>query len=216
MAKEKKRASKIKSRAVKVHHLLLIQKELLKKTKKFTSGKEPYLWLIRRSGHMQSFENATAGRFDFVHSDGNTRYIELTPSKLLHFDLPDRTAKVYVCHEDFPTPLTEDPVVTTEQIGISMEKTMADYNKFKLKEAQAISSGKIKVFLAIGGMVCLIALGITIVPSTFWEKIFHAGQPVVEQKIEENVTKPMLGMFMLIPQGVTRWKLWKKKKKKKC
>lgn len=118
--------------------------------------KEPILILMRRGKKTEFYENATGGVFLYKHTDGEERTIILHPSNIRTFPNGKRTFEGYICHEDFPLPLPEDPVITAETVGIAVEKTMHDVKKWKSTELTA--KGKMIQKIAIGIAIIIIAV----------------------------------------------------------
>lgn len=166
-----------KSKVNKITSLIQIHKGLIKRKQTLTDFKEPVVWLIRRSFNMEFFEKQVSSHFTFIHSDGETRKIELTPSRMISMDYGNRKVRTYILFEDSPLPIPEDPIVTTELLAISQEKSMHDLNKFKLKEAKIKSGAMFKIFLGAAIVAIAIALAVMLIPQSFWEKVF-AKKPV--------------------------------------
>jgi hypothetical protein len=134
---------------------------------------EPVMILMRRTGKAEFFEKATAGEFKFTHSDGEERNIILTPRFMQTFEYGKNQFKGFVCHEDFPMPLPEDPVLTTEMMGIIIEKTLNDMKKWKTEEWKAKTNFYWKVIIGIA-----ILAGMYILYKMLIEK-----QPVTPQEV---------------------------------
>lgn len=116
--------------------------------------KEPVLILMRRNQNAEFFENATKGKFEFSHSDGETRYIYLTPKYLQSFPYGKKNFRGYICHEDFAIPLPAEPEITAETIGTVIDKTLNDIRNWKAQEYKAQGAMWFKIAL---GIVALIA-----------------------------------------------------------
>lgn len=192
----KKEKNKEQSQAKRIRELLHVHKGLFKKKQSLTDFNEPILFLIRRDKNIEFYEKATKGEFTFTHSDGKERKIDLIPSQQLAMDYAGRKTRCYWCHEDYPIPLPEDPLVTSEIVAISQEKSMHDINKFRLKEEQIKSGSKIKFVLAIAGLVLAIALAIMLIPESWWDKILPA------KEVAQAAPVPVLGMVRRIK---TKW-----------
>ena len=138
-------------------------KNLLRKHKRFIGTyldtvdfEEPIMMFARRSGKVEWYERATQGQFRFKHSEGDERFITLTSKKLMNFDYGKKTFKGYWCHEDYPTPLPEEPVVTAEIFTIAQEKTLNSINKFEAQKLRATGDMWKKVLLAIAVIIAII------------------------------------------------------------
>lgn len=117
------------SRAKKIRILFKKNKGLIKDKEAMTEFKEPVVMLMRRSRAVEFFEDASKGEFIFKHSDGKTRSIYLEPSQQVSFDYGKRKFRGYICHEDYPLPLPEIPIVTADTINMIVEKSMMDLKK---------------------------------------------------------------------------------------
>lgn len=136
------------------------RKMILKKKKTLFSSvldtvdfKEPILILMRRTQQAEFFENATKGEFEYEHSDGTTRKIFLTPKYLQAFPYGKTTFRGYICHEDSPLPLPNEPEITTETIGIAIDKTLNDINNWKAKEWTAKGNFFWKIAIGIVSII---------------------------------------------------------------
>lgn len=146
-----------KSQARKIRWVFKKYKKLIKKYYETSNFKEPILILMRRNGKATFFENATKGQFDYEHSDGTTRFLMLTPEKRQTFEYGQKEFKGYICHEDHPLPLPEEPLITTEMFGLAIEKTLNDIKKWKAEEVRAKSE-----YIRSIGTVIAITLGLFI------------------------------------------------------
>jgi hypothetical protein len=89
------------------------------------------------------------------------------------FEYGKNQFKGFVCHEDFPMPLPEDPVLTTEMMGIVIEKTLNDMKKWKTEEWKAKTNFYWKVIIGIA-----ILAGMYILYKMLIEKQPPTGQEV--------------------------------------
>ena len=116
-------------------------------------------------GKVEFFEEATKGQFVYQHSDGEERYITLNPRWLQTFDYGKKTFRGYICHEDHPYPLPEEPTVTAEMTGIAVEKTLNDVKKWKTKELSEKTKMWQTIFFGIAMIIAAAALYRTLVPA---------------------------------------------------
>ena len=146
-----------RSRAKRVRMLLKKNSEVFKDKQKLTDFKEPVLMMIRRSGSVEFYEDASKGEFQFKHSDGNDRIIYLDPSGQLTFDYGKRKFKGYICQEDTPMPLPENPKVAVDGINGIVEKVGLDMKKLNLrgKELQ-LKTMKTLMWFGLGALLLLI------------------------------------------------------------
>lgn len=128
--------------------------------------KEPVVFLARRNRRVEFFEDATKGRFEFTHSDGEMGKIDLSPEYLNTFDYGKRTFKGYICHEDHPTPLPENPIVTAELFNIAEEKVLHDMKKWKKSEQEGIGLKWKQILIGIA-LVIAVPLGAKIIAGLF-------------------------------------------------
>lgn len=140
------------SKAEKKKILFKKKKRFIKEYKEMTAFSEPILILMRRNQKAEFYENATQGKFEFEHSDKTERYIILDTKYLQTFPYGKSTFKGYICHEDHPLPLPNEPEVTSETIGIAIDKTLNDIKKWKAQEIKAK-----------GELIWKIAIGIAII-----------------------------------------------------
>lgn len=138
-----------KSRAKRIRMLLKKNEAVFRDKQKITDFKEPILFMIRRGRAVEFYEDASKGSFTYKHSDGNTREIYLEPSKQLSFDYGKRKFKGYICYEDTPLPLPEEPIVTAGTINDIVEKVGLDMKKLGLREAE-MRMKFIKTLLLVG------------------------------------------------------------------
>lgn len=194
----KKRNYRI-SRATRVRGLLMKQKKFLGTIKKIIPLKEPVLMLHRRTGRVEYHEDATAGAFPFTHSNGERRFIVLRPSDLEVHDYFGNTFKCYDCHEDRPFAGWENPVVDGESFMRGME--MSKQARMKYEESLMVQKRKMiwAWFLGIVVLVLGIALAITLIPSSWWDKIFNKETVNTAQN-----APPVLGMLVLSARNIYR------------
>lgn len=155
-AKEEAKSQEIKeqleSKAEQRQTLFKKYQKLLFAYQETAEFKEPILQLMRRNNTVDFFENTTEGEFKYTHSDGTDRTIILTTKNLLSFPYGKKTFKGYVCHEDYPLPLPEDPIITTEQMQTVIDKALNDIKKWKAQEINA----KTKMIWTIGLTICAV------------------------------------------------------------
>lgn len=134
------------------------QKRLFKAKQKLAHFEEPILILMRSTGKAEWYENATGGKFTFTHSNKEERFIILDQSFMQTFEYGGNTFKGYICHEDFPTPLPDNPIVTTELVAIMYEKVLNDISKWKVEQekAKALKIRSWAILLAVAGGIILL------------------------------------------------------------
>lgn len=147
-----------KSPAKKLRWLYKKHKKLIRSYKETSNFKEPTLQLKRQSGKVEFFENATGTQFYYQHSDGSERFIILQPEKRLTFEYGNKTFSGYICDEDNPLPLPENPLVTTETFGLAIEKTLNDIKKWKAEETRAKAAYIKQIGITIAIVIGLIIL----------------------------------------------------------
>lgn len=148
--------------------------------------KEPVVFMIRRTGKVEFFEGITQGTWYFQHSDGDERFIMIDVSFQKTFEYGEKVFRGYICSEDHPTPLPDNPITTTEQMNIAIEKVLNDLKEWKAKEL--VAKGKMFWYIAIGiGIViCAIILfkmlvgGDTQTPVTIIKEVLPTGQEVIK------------------------------------
>lgn len=153
-----------KSQATRIKNVMVKYKGWRKARYETTNFQDPVLFFIRRSGETEIYENATSGNFNYIHSDGSRRFINIIPSKQLKMGFADRKIKYYWCHEDFPFPLPESPEITTQQVNDIIEKSQADIRKWETQQLRAKGDywwkigGAIAIIIAVAGLI-KIAIG---------------------------------------------------------
>lgn len=184
---------KATSQATKRRNLIRKFKGLWREYKDVANYKEPALILMRRHGNDEIFEDATKGEFVYKHTDGEERTITLKPTFLRNLPYGKKTIKYYLCHEDFPLPLPEDPVITAETVGIGIDKTLNDVKKWKTKEM----SEKTKMFWTIATGIALVIGAVT-----FYKMLVPAKPEIIVQTAKttaEIIKANTTGGVTLIP-----------------
>lgn len=146
-----------KSRAKRIRMLLKKNNAVFGSKRALTDFKEPVAFLRRRSGETEVFEDASKGSLIFKHSDGKTREIYLEPSTQGTMDYGKRKFKYYFCHEDYPLPLPENPLVTVDTINAIVEKSNMDMKKLSEKlETIKMKTIKMVLWFAVLGAIIFI------------------------------------------------------------
>lgn len=145
------------SRAKRVRMLLKKNEAVFKDKQALTEFKEPVAFLRRRSGATEIYEDASKGSLVFKHSDGSDREIYLEPSSQGTMDYGKRKFKYYFCHEDYPLPLPENPLVTADTINAIVEKSTMDMRKLnERRETLKLKTIKLLGLLALGAALLYI------------------------------------------------------------
>lgn len=181
MERERK-VGEIRSKATKIKSLIKKQKGLWGEYQSTREFKEPVMFLMRNNRKIEFYENCTQGKFPFTHTDATDRFLDLSPQFLHTFDYGKKEFKGYVCHEDFPTPLPEIPIVTAEMYQMGIEKTLNDIKKWKAEEAKALGDMWYKIAMGIAMILGVVIIGKLIVPN------FHI--PFFDSKVAETVANP--------------------------
>lgn len=174
-----------KSKAKEIKILIKKYQGLLKKHFETANFKEPVLFLMQRNGKVTFYENATAGEFVYEHSDKSRRYINLT-GRPYEFDYGRKGFKGYICHEDFPYPLPEQPELSAEVHAIAIDKAVSDLKKWKEKEIRA----KTDMYKTIG----FIIIGLILAFAMY--KLLVKGNPepmkTIAKPIVNNIPTPTI------------------------
>ena len=96
--------------------------------------------------------------------------------------------KGYICHEDYPIPLPDNPVLTAEVFQMAIDKTLNDIKKWRAKELQA--KGDLVWKLLVGVAIVIAVLGVMAIAGAF-DGLFN-GREAVQQTIqvaEVNLTR---------------------------
>lgn len=171
------------------------RKLLFKKTKNLLRAHislvefdEPVGILLRRNRRAEFYEGLKKGKFSFRHSDGTERFIMLDPRylQIMPYGMKSTGMAGYIMHEDFPTPIPEDPVLTIEQSGEALEKVMNDVRDLRAKE-----------YRAKGEMWWKILLGVAILGAVYvlYGMLVDKGAPPVQVTVPvvQNITATVLG-----------------------
>lgn len=175
------------SRAKRIKILLKNYDGRFKSYQDLANFKEPVLFLMRNNRKVEFHDNATQGKFLFTHTDGKERSIELSPQFMHTFDYGKKTFKGYVCHEDYPTPLPEVPVITGDIFGMAIDKTLNDMKKWKAEETRAIGDMWMKIGIGIAIVIGAFAVFKLLFPSAslaFW----NSGGKEAVQAVGEGAT----------------------------
>lgn len=146
------------SKAQRVRSLLQMQKGFWKKQQSLTDFREPVLDLHRRDGRIETYENATAGKFVFTHSNGQERYAELRPSDQEIRDYGAKKVRWYTLYEDAPFANYPNPIVDGESVMIGYEKTKSTDAKYQASLLKLKNEGKIAWVWIIVGIAAAIAI----------------------------------------------------------
>lgn len=131
------------------------QKKLIREHLTTVPFKEPILILMRRTRQAEFYENAKGDTFEYEHSNGDIRNIHLSAKYLQSFNYGEKIFQGYICHEDFPTPLPEEPIITADTMGIAIDKVLNDVRLWRVEELK----GKTKMIGAIAGLIAVIIGG---------------------------------------------------------
>lgn len=167
-------------------------KILFKKEQRFlhsiqtlTEFKEPIMFLMRNSGHVDFIENVKNNMHEYEHTDGNKRYILLSQKYIRTFNYGKKTFRGYICEENSPVPLPTDPILTSEQVSQAIDKTLNDIKKWKAQELKA----QAKLYWTLG----LIAMGL-IALYIVYKMLAHPAETATTattavQVIKNNITQ---------------------------
>jgi hypothetical protein len=97
------------------------------------------------------------------------------------FDYGKRTFKGYICHEDYPTPLPERPVVTAEQFQWAIDKTQQDLKDWKAKEYSAKGDMWYRILIGIAIVIGVLGFVKMIVPDFLSGLFSFGGDKAVEE-----------------------------------
>jgi len=146
------------SKASRVRTLLQKHRSLLKTKEALTDFKEPVLDLYRRNGQIETYENATAGKFLFTHSNGKERYIDLRPSDQCTRDYAGKKIRWYIAHEDRPFAGFENPIVDGESVQLGYEKTKATDLKYQERIQRLQNKAKLTWVWIVLGIAAAVAV----------------------------------------------------------
>lgn len=127
----KLKIEEMKSRAKQIDILYKKYQGTFKSYLEMTNFKEPVLELIRNDGTIEFFEDASKGKFTFMHSNGTMKYLILDSRYLLTMPYGRKSVRKYICHEDMLTPYLEKPVLTAEIFRDEIDKVNKDLESYK-------------------------------------------------------------------------------------
>lgn len=172
---------RIQEREDRLRTLFKKEKKLLWEAQRLALFKEPILILLRRSGIAEFYEGIDGSTYEYTHSSGEKRYFILKGG-LYTFDYANKGFRAYICHEDHPLPLPEDPILTSEQFAMAIDKAIHDHESYKSKKLSDKGEMWLKILKGVG-LVLAIYLGYKFLLAWF------VGEPtVVTQVIKDNVT----------------------------
>ena len=119
--------------------------------------KEPVVILMRRSSEIEVYEGEKKRNFDYKHSDGDERHIILNPKYIYNFKYGRGNFKAYVCHEDHPFPLPEDPIISTDMLHTTLNKVLHDEREWEVKEKKERTK---LVKTVLGGLAILAVIAV--------------------------------------------------------
>ena len=93
---------------------------------------EIHYFLLRENNKIEFYENPE-NPFIFLHSDGRKRTIYLNVNGRYQCKYGKDVFYTYLCHENIPTPLPEDPLITTEQMNMNNDRAMQIMEEWKMK-----------------------------------------------------------------------------------
>lgn len=156
---------KKKTQGEKISRLLIAHKKWKNRELGYAPVKEPVLLFERRNGNTEIHEGIGSGMMEFKHSSGQKRFIIIDPNTIGTMGAGRDTIRIYKGHEDHPITGWPNPLVTTEQVNIIIEKTLNDQQKWKAKDKEALGNMWLKIGLGIGAIVLAVAMYKLLVPT---------------------------------------------------
>lgn len=147
-------------------------KTLLKKHKKLIGSilepakfEEPIALLKRQSGNVEFYEKIKGDKFVFTHSNKKQRFISLDKKYLCRFDYGKHQFLGYILDENYPIPITEkDPLIPVEEMGIVLDKTLHDRNKWEADVVKQKGNMYWKILIGLAILAIAAALAYQMVP----------------------------------------------------
>lgn len=188
--KEKKLQQTPKEQNKKIKNLFKKYKKTFGTYKSIAQFKEPICILMRTTNKADFYEDVKTGEFTFEHSDGKTRSILLTPKNIQTFDYGNSTFRGYVCHENFPLPLPQEPLATVEEINIVINKTLNDMKKWKAMERKALGDLFYKIAVGIAIIILAIVAYKLVAPNNPAQTVQTVQQvaPTIIREVAQNGT----------------------------
>lgn len=156
----------LKSEAKRIKELFRKRKKFLKSYYDVAPFEEPVMFFDKRGGKTEFYEKVTAGMFEFTHSDGSTRFIIVDPNTQRTFGFGNRSFKGYWASEDYPMTGRPDPLLTSEQVNMIVEKSLTDMKKWKAQEKRAQGDMWLKIGLGIAVIIGAYAVFKLLVPTS--------------------------------------------------
>lgn len=132
--------------------------------------KKPLLLLIRNTREVQFYENATEGKFRFVHTNGDIVERQLLTQKLLRFtyrkegkekDIGKYSFNGYILNEDAMFPEPQEIEIDAERVKFIFDKSLTDTKVFEARLKRIEMEGW-------QGLLLVIAVGIAIIVGINW------------------------------------------------
>lgn len=152
------KALRDQKKANKIRMLLKKKETLFRDILDLADFKEPVVFLMRNNRKVEFYENATKNDFEFDKGDEEVGIIKLNPQYLHTFNYGKRTFRGYICHEDYPMPLPENPIMTAEMFSNTIDKTLMDIKSWKAKELEAKVSLRWALWGGIGLILLILAI----------------------------------------------------------
>lgn len=148
---------------------------LIGKKKQLARFKEPVLYLIRRTGEVNFYEDVPE-IFAFKHSTGEIIEVKLHPVKKLRFNYADIGFTGYIHYEDAFLSEPQEPLADAQIITDYYKKALMDTKTYEeqRKMLKEKSGGKIGIILAVAVVIIAIAFGLNMIGI---DKIIAAMQP---------------------------------------
>lgn len=159
-------------------HKKLLGKELI-----FEPFEEPIMLFERENGTVEFKEKATTGRYNFTHSNGEERYI-IIKGRPKNFVFGHKTVRGYYCHENYPFPLPEEPILTTEEFNLIIEKTLHDKKEWETKLTKERNKTIMTVAYAIAIIIGCVILYKLLIPAPVAQPV----QAQLTEAIKNNAT----------------------------
>lgn len=181
------------SEAKRIKTLLKKSKKLLGVKRRTIEFKQPVVFLMRKNGTTDFYENATSGKFEFETSDGKEREVILHPNQQTTFNYGKTSFKGYIIYEEEKIPYPHKPLLYAEIYDLEYRKLLADIMKHKAGEYT--SMGKMWKNILIG---LAIIIGVIVVAGLMDVNILsvfskETTETVVNTQTGGNLTSLVLG-----------------------
>lgn len=119
--------------------------------------KEPIVLLMRR-GNKIDVLNGVETNFNFTHTDGTNRRVELTPKFNQRINGTNKE-NIFILSEDEALPYPQDPMLYSETVKIIFGNALENTKKYELEEIKEKTKAESEKFKNIAMIIGVIIIG---------------------------------------------------------